>query len=96
MVNYEEFKENFKEDVTRELAKNGIEDVEITIQPNEKFNQSYNALTVRPDGYTLGVSLLEQKRMHRCLRRFLIRIWRTWPLFIGLSWEVMIAVSRLS
>ena len=36
MVNYEEFKENFKEDVRRELAKKGIEDVEITIQSNEK------------------------------------------------------------
>ncbi|WP_405373206.1 DUF5688 family protein [Pseudobutyrivibrio sp.] len=57
MVNYEEFKENFKEDVTRELAKKGIEDVEINIQPNEKLNQSYDALTVRPDGSTLGVSL---------------------------------------
>ena len=57
MVNYEEFKENFKEDVTRELAKKGIEDVEINIQPNEKLNQSYDALTVRPEGTTLGVSL---------------------------------------
>ncbi|WP_051524512.1 DUF5688 family protein [Pseudobutyrivibrio sp. MD2005] len=57
MVNYEEFKENFKEDVTRKLAKKGIENVEITIQPNEKLNQSYDALTVRPDGSTLGVSL---------------------------------------
>ena len=57
MVNYEESKENFKEEVTRELAKKGIEDVEITIQPNEKLNQSYAALTVRPDGSTLGLSL---------------------------------------
>ena len=57
MVNYDEFKENFKEDIKATLAGRGIEDVDISINPSEKLNQSYDALTVRPEGTTLGVSL---------------------------------------
>ena len=55
-MNLEEFKDNFTEDVKNDLYEKGID---ATVMPNhvEKMNESYDAITVTPDGSNVGVNI---------------------------------------
>lgn len=55
-MEFEEFKEKFTEDVKADLYGQGI-DASVTNTPIKKMNESYDALTVTPDGSNVGVNL---------------------------------------
>lgn len=59
-MNYEEFKEQFTEDVKQTLADAGIE-TQVTIHNVDKMNESYEALTVTPEGSNVGVNVNMEK-----------------------------------
>ena len=48
-MNYEEFKEQFTEDVKERLYEQGIE-ANLEIREVSKLNESYDAITVTPEG----------------------------------------------
>ena len=59
-MDFNEFKELFTEDVKKELYEKGIE-ANVTIQHVEKMNESYEALTVTPEGRNIGVNVNMEK-----------------------------------
>ena len=48
-MDYENFKEQFVEDVKERLYEQGTE-VDITVNTVNKLNESYEAMTVKPEG----------------------------------------------
>ena len=59
-MNYENFKENFIDDVKAGLYERGYEDVRIQVNDVKKFNDGYEAITVTPAGQNIGVNLNAQ------------------------------------
>lgn len=55
-MDFEEFKEQFAEDVKNDLEGKGI-DASVKINSVEKMNETYDALTVTPEGSNVGVNL---------------------------------------
>ena len=55
-MDFENFKEQFAEDVKKELYENGVE-ANVSTSSVEKMNESYEALTVTPEGSNIGVNL---------------------------------------
>lgn len=55
-MNYQEFKEQFVEDVKRAIYENGIEEVEIGINRVDKLNNSYDAMTVSSEGSNIAMN----------------------------------------
>lgn len=55
-MDYENFKEQFVEDVKEKLYEQGTE-VDITINTVNKLNESYEAMTVKPKGSNIGVNI---------------------------------------
>ena len=59
-MDFNEFKEQFTEDVKQELADAGI-DAKVSINTVEKMNESYEAMTVTPEGSNVGVNVNMEK-----------------------------------
>ena len=59
-MTFDEFKEQFTNDVKNELSDNGIE-AKVTTQHIDKMNDSYEAFTVTPEGSNIGVNLNMEK-----------------------------------
>ena len=55
-MDYENFKEQFVEDVKEKLYEQGTE-VDITVNTVNKLNESYEAMTVKPGGSNIGVNI---------------------------------------
>ena len=55
-MNYEDFKEQFTDDVMDRLFEQGIE-VKIEMREVNKLNESYEAVTVTPEGSNVGVNV---------------------------------------
>lgn len=55
-MNFEEFKEQFVEDVKQKLEDNGIE-CRVDTHEVSKLNESYEAITVTPEGSNVGVNV---------------------------------------
>ena len=55
-MDYENFKENFIEDVRKGLYERGIEDVNITTQQTTKLNESYESIAITPEGSNIGIN----------------------------------------
>ena len=55
-MDYENFKEQFVEDVKEKLYEQGTE-VDITVNTVNKLNESYEAMTVKPEGSNIGVNI---------------------------------------
>mgnify|MGYP003550127434 FL=1 len=53
-MDYDNFKEQFVEDVKERLYEQGTE-VDITVNTVNKFNESYEAVAVKPDGSSIGI-----------------------------------------
>ena len=56
-MDYKQFKENFMKDVKDELSERGIGNVNISSQEVQKVNESYDAMTITPEGSNIGVNL---------------------------------------
>lgn len=56
MLNYEDFKEKFKESVSDKLEAEGI-NANLSFHTVQKLNDSYDALTVTPEGESIGVNI---------------------------------------
>lgn len=56
MLNYEDFKEKFKESISDKLEAEGIE-AKLSFHTVQKLNDSYDALTVTPEGESIGVNI---------------------------------------
>lgn len=56
-MDYQNFKEQFVEDVERTLYERGIENVNITVNHVDKMNDSYDAMTVSTEGSNIAVFL---------------------------------------
>ena len=56
-MNYKQFKENFMKDVKDELSEREIGNVNISSQEVQKVNESYDAMTITPEGSNIGVNL---------------------------------------
>ena len=59
-MDFNEFKEQFTEDVKQGLADAGI-DAKISINTVEKMNETYEAMTVTPEGSNVGVNVNMEK-----------------------------------
>lgn len=57
MEKYNEFKENFIDDLKLTLDRKGFDDVKITTNQVSKFNESYEAITVTPAGSNVGANV---------------------------------------
>jgi len=55
-MDYENFKEQFVEDVKEKLHEQGTE-VDITVNTVNKLDESYEAMTVKPEGSNIGVNI---------------------------------------
>ena len=55
-MDYENFKERFVEDLKDKLYEQGSE-VNISVQTVKKLNESYEAVTITPDGSNIGVNI---------------------------------------
>lgn len=55
-MDYENFKEQFVEDVKDRLAEQGA-DVNLSVNTVKKLNESYEAITVTPEGSNVGVNI---------------------------------------
>lgn len=55
-MDFEQFKEAFVEDVREKLYESGIEGT-VSVNQVTKLNESYDALTVTPDGSNVGINL---------------------------------------
>ncbi|SCY23298.1 hypothetical protein SAMN02910451_01852 [Butyrivibrio hungatei] len=55
-MDYENFKEQFVEDVKEKLYEQGTE-VDITVNTVNKLNESYEAMTVKPEDSNIGVNI---------------------------------------
>ena len=60
-MDYEKFKDQFNNDLKQELYERGAAKVDITVQRIEKMNESYDAITVMPEGSNVGVNLNVEK-----------------------------------
>ena len=58
-MRYEDFKENFKDDLQKTLSDKGL-NVSIKENRTEKLNESFDAVTVTPEGSRIGVNLNEE------------------------------------
>ncbi len=56
MLNYDDFKEQFKERIGDKLEAEGIE-ANLSFNTVKKLNESYDALTVTPEGESIGVNI---------------------------------------
>lgn len=56
-MDYEQFREQLAEEVQQSLYEKGAEGVNITFNHVEKMNESYDAMTVTPEGSNIGVNL---------------------------------------
>lgn len=56
MLNYEDFKEKFKESINEKLEAEGI-NANLSFHTVQKLNESYDALTVTPEGESIGVNI---------------------------------------
>ena len=56
-MDYEQFREKLAEEVQKNLYEKGDIDVNITFNHVEKMNESYDAMTVTPEGSNVGVNL---------------------------------------
>lgn len=56
-MDYEKFKDQFTNDLKQELYVRGAAEVDIKVQRIEKMNESYDAITVTPEGSNIGVNL---------------------------------------
>lgn len=56
-MDYQDFREQFTQDVKVKLVANDMENLELSVQPVEKMNESYEAMTVTPEGSNIGVNL---------------------------------------
>lgn len=56
-MDYESFKEKFVEDVKDRLYEQGAE-VDLSIHTVNKLNESYEAITVTPEGSNIGIDKL--------------------------------------
>ena len=59
-MDYENFKEQFVADVKDRLAEQGA-DVKVSINEVNKLNESYEAITVTPEGSNIGVNMSLEK-----------------------------------
>ena len=59
-MNYENFKEQFVADVKDRLAEQGA-DVKVSVNEVNKLNESYEAITVTPEGSNIGVNMSLEK-----------------------------------
>ena len=59
-MDFNEFKEQFTEDVKQGLADAGIE-AKVSTNTVEKMNESYEAMTVTPEGSNVGVNVNMEK-----------------------------------
>ena len=59
-MDFNEFKEQFTEDVKQGLAEAGIE-AKVSTNTVEKMNESYEAMTVTPEGSNVGVNVNMEK-----------------------------------
>ena len=55
-MNYEDFKEKFFEDVKNELSDQGV-DAKVSTHEVKKLNETYDAITVTPEGSNIGVNI---------------------------------------
>ena len=55
-MDYESFKEQFVEDVKDRLYEQGAE-VNVSVHEVNKLNESYEAITVTPEGSNIGVNM---------------------------------------
>ena len=55
-MNYEDFKEKFEEAVKDKLNDEGLE-ANLSFHEVKKLNESYEALTVTPEGESIGVNI---------------------------------------
>ena len=55
-MDYENFKEQFVEDVRDRLYEQGAE-VDLSVHTVNKLNESYEAITVTPEGSNIGVNI---------------------------------------
>lgn len=60
-MNYKDFKEKFIGDVKSKLLSDQGTDVDITINKMNKLNESYEAMTVKPEGSNIGVNIAVDK-----------------------------------
>ena len=56
MISYVNFKDVFVEEVKKELADAGI-DANVSLHMVNKLNESYEAMTVTPEGESIGVNI---------------------------------------
>ena len=59
-MDYENFKEQFVADVKDRLAEHGA-DVKVSVNEVNKLNESYEAITVTPEGSNIGVNMSLEK-----------------------------------
>ena len=59
-MDYENFKEQFVADVKDRLAEQGA-DVKLSVNEVNKLNESYEAITVTPEGSNIGVNMSLEK-----------------------------------
>ena len=55
-MDYENFKEQFMQDVKDRLSEKGL-DVNVSLHEIKKVNDSYDAVTITPEGANIGVNL---------------------------------------
>ena len=63
-MDYENFKENFMENLKKGLSEKGYGDVEITTQQTEKLNESYESISAKPQGSNIGVNMNLENYFH--------------------------------
>ncbi len=56
-MNYEEFKENLAKDVKEQMEARSGSEVTVETRTVEKMNETYDALTVKPEDSIIGVNL---------------------------------------
>ena len=59
-MNYEEFKERFIEEVKEKLAEQGY-DMNVSVNEVKKLNETYEAMTVTPEGARIGMNVNLEK-----------------------------------
>lgn len=55
-MDYENFKEQLVDKIKENLTEKGMDDLNIKIQPIEKMNGNYEAMTVTPEGSNIGLN----------------------------------------
>ena len=57
-MNFEEFKEELTKEIGKELYERGVGDCELETKKMDKMNTSYEALTIKPEGASVGIRYL--------------------------------------